>query len=425
MKKIIALALTAALTIPGATVLASTAYSIGTEYTDINTSNDAITAANNFKPIVTNSYYSTAPTYQYMRGNNPDTGRPRMESKVLFFSGHSNYDNIAFNYQGKGGDYATGVYWGANLNSTTGYKYAGISSYDMSYVDLVTYAGCLTAANNGDNIASRSVDRGAETAVGWTEKVAAGSHSNWLSRYTARLGAGDTVQEAVNYANSYVYLDSSVKKSVIYGNKSLSLRILIAGLSTQTQSVASEELQNSYKLQDSLAISQDKTANNVQILSDDKRKHTFNDSTVINLDNKDLEKYLHKIDSKININDYNIDLSNIKDGSGTIDVTYKLEDFDTTNGYTIVLEKNKVKSIYNNSVENQTKKPAKAVKQSDIAEAKKLALAQLPADCEATNQTGKKYFDAESSKYYYVVFTEYKHTPTGNFGKDQYLYEIK
>lgn len=57
------------------------------------------------------------------------------------------------------------------------------------------------------------MDQGADAAVGWTTTVSAGSHTNWLKRYNNSLAGGKTVSQAINDANSYIYLPGSGVKN--------------------------------------------------------------------------------------------------------------------------------------------------------------------------------------------------------------------
>jgi hypothetical protein len=168
------------------------------------------------------SYKNYEPTYQYMRGNNPNTGTPRMSSAILFFNGHANYDHIAFNHNNSYGDYATGVYYGYDYDSpTSGYKYAGLLSYDMSTVELVSFVGCSTAAGP-TNLTTRAVAQGAKTAVGFSADIHSRFNSgpDWLKKYHDALANGHTVSEAVNYAtNSHPNSDLG-DYAVIQGSQS-------------------------------------------------------------------------------------------------------------------------------------------------------------------------------------------------------------
>lgn len=197
------------------------AWSVGTYYKDgyingligsVDTTEDARTAADFYGSMGYRSSYSTDPTYQIMRGKFSNNNY-RMESAVQFYSGHANYQCIAYNYNNSGGDYKTGLYYGNNYDSSTGYKYAGINSYNLSNVKLITFAGCNTATNGDDNIVAKAHNAGATTTIGWTKSIGAGSHTNWLKRYNDYLNKGYTVEQAMSHADSYTYLDSDVKKA--------------------------------------------------------------------------------------------------------------------------------------------------------------------------------------------------------------------
>lgn len=121
-------------------------YSIGTNYGGIDTSEDATYSATVFSMAGYKSYYSTAPTVSYMLGNSP-SGKPRLESNIIFLSGHGNHNHMHFNYLQSGGNYATGIIQGNHrVSETSGYEYAGINDYNMNNVELAILAGCQTAS---------------------------------------------------------------------------------------------------------------------------------------------------------------------------------------------------------------------------------------------------------------------------------------
>lgn len=202
------------------------AWSVGTDYDDgfffggVNTTEDAITAADFYGGMGFDSDYSIAPTYKEMRGKTK-SGTYRLESDIQFYSGHANHQSVAYNHEGLGGEYKTGVFYGKNYDTATGYKFAGLSSYDLEGVSLMTFAGCNTASNGDDNIAAKAHQLGAKVTVGWTVPMGASSHSKWLERYNRYLNEGYTVQKALDYADSFNYLDNRVKKHKTYGDTSV------------------------------------------------------------------------------------------------------------------------------------------------------------------------------------------------------------
>ena len=82
------------------------AFSVGTDYglLEVDTSGDATTACDLYAIAGYSSYYSTQPTVSVMRGSFSN-GIKRIQSDILFFSGHGSYTHMAFNYNGNGGNY--------------------------------------------------------------------------------------------------------------------------------------------------------------------------------------------------------------------------------------------------------------------------------------------------------------------------------
>lgn len=150
------------------------AYSIGTKYNDgINTIQDAKNASEAYYSTGQySSFYNGKPTYDYLTGANPNTNVPRMESEIIFFSGHGDYDHMPFNYEGKGGEYATGIYLGyTGATASGGYKFAGVKSFNMNKVGMAVYAGCNTGKEGVTNIAEVTFTSGATVSMGGDMKL--------------------------------------------------------------------------------------------------------------------------------------------------------------------------------------------------------------------------------------------------------------
>lgn len=117
------------------------AFSVGTNYGlfDVNTSSDATNACDLYAIAGYTSNYTTEPTVSIMRGNFQD-GTKRIQSDILFFSGHGNTNSVVFNFKNKGGNYKTGVYNSEDWTSTSsGYGYVGLKG-NMGSVKLITLA---------------------------------------------------------------------------------------------------------------------------------------------------------------------------------------------------------------------------------------------------------------------------------------------
>jgi len=379
------------------------AFSVGTNYGDgVNTSSDATTACDMYGLAGYSSYYSTQPTYQIMRGAFSN-GTKRMQSDVLFFSGHSNYDHMAFNYKDKGGDYKTGVYYANNLDSTTGYKYVGINEH-MTYVKLVTYAGCNTASNDYNNITYASSSRGAKCAVGWTTKVGAGSHTNWLKRYNDKLASGSTVKAAVDYANSFTYLDSKVKNAKIFGNSSLVIK-------------TSKSASKSVSLMKQEELKYIPISNDINVLSNGEVDTSIILSVLnqnnIKLDKENLKIETHKTTEE---NDYTIDFIEMYNG------------IETNSSYVAFVEDGILSSIVDNHYDNF--KLNSEIRRSNYSMLSESTVDNLLTKAEnkvldigaseIIDQGTKYYYDCENNTLKLIVFTEYYFDNTTAMGVSEY-----
>lgn len=378
------------------------AMSVGTNYSstlqsDIDTTQDAINAQTAFASMGFNSYYQNVPTYQYLRGNNPYTGLPRMESKILFFSGHGNYNSITFNYKKQGGDKKTGIWWENNYDSSnSGYKYAGIYSYNMNKVKLAIFGACQTASAF-DNIAKRANDKGVETSLGWSVSIAAASHSQWFNNFFTELKkSGRTVQAAINYANSISYVDNRVKNVVIYGNPQYT-PTWDTGLQSINQPL-------SYK-QKEYVVSR-------------KIEKTFDENNIKNIINTIIKE---KISKDFNINDYYYEIN----GSGNtkyIDLSYMFNGAKTSSSYTIVIENNIITRIVDNTKpipQNSLKNTITDLNVKNYLNDIKKKLLSENKNYEIISQKSEIIYDIYDTKYKVLSFTEVKDVETQTF----YVYE--
>lgn len=191
------------------------AVSAGKNFGDgVDTRQDAIDASTAYG----NAGYSTVTLQSPTKS---DFTSENLSADILFLSGHGNADVLSF-----------GTYKIVCQSGTASSSYTNLQN-TASNQKLITFAGCNTAGggdkNGGsgstsDNITKRVVDQGADAAVGWTTTVSAGSHTNWLKRYNNSLAGGKTVSQAINDANSYIYLPGSgVKNAKYYGNGNLTI----------------------------------------------------------------------------------------------------------------------------------------------------------------------------------------------------------
>ena len=206
-----------------------TAFCVGTNYGlgDINTTNDATSAALYYDDAGLYSITSTAPTKAIFNSTNSHNYKKLLNSGIVFLSGHGSSSTMGFNYNGSGGNYNVGVSSGnANYTGTNGRYYYGLGQFDLDDVALYVFAGCETAAGSS-NISKWVVNNGAKISLGWTTEVSSTSHPNWLNRFNSKLSETDgyfftnTVASACTYADSFIYLNNNVKNHAYYGSSNL------------------------------------------------------------------------------------------------------------------------------------------------------------------------------------------------------------
>jgi len=392
------------------------AYSIGTNYdaglfdSDIDTSGDATYAATAFSLAGYSSYYNIKPTVSYMTGNNP-AGNPRLESNVLFFSGHGNTDHMSFNYKKSGGNYATGIIQGNYWESpTTGYKYAGVEDYNMGSVELVVFGGCNTAKGS-DNITNDVVQNGASAAIGWTASVSASSHSYWLERFVDELAAGSTVAQAKQYADSFNYNDSNVRNGYIYGDTSLKLSNAVASNLKNVQIVASVdfvELQNS-----------EKTKNRKVEIEKELRINSMK-----SVESGDLISLLNSEDASFSLDNYKI-VEIESENSKIIEFIKLIDGCETNSGFTVFVKDELVTDIYKNNIEKCNEKTE--IKKPSINEKKILeeVFNEVSLQYQVIEQNGKLVYDVNTQQFNYVVLTDYIVNEDGTLGRSEICYEVK
>ena len=377
------------------------AFSVGTDYGGlfgVDTSSDATNARDLYAIAGYSSYSSTQPTVSIMRGNFTN-GIKRMKSDILFFSGHGNYNNVSFNYNGNGGNYATGVWYTTDCTTTDGYQMVGLSG-NMGSVKLATFAACLTASNNDNNITAKAVYYGADTAVGWSSEVNAGSHSNWLARYNDKLATGSTVLQAVTYANSFTYLDSDVKDARIYGNRNLKIKQIA------TSSLVADEQINTIDVSEPIL--------NIE-------KSGINKDLVFNAARVNIPNF--------NSSDYSVRIHELCDDCYTVDFVFTVGNVQTNSSYTMTIIDNKIMSIVDNTIDFDKKELIE-----DIAKYK-LDCDGIVMDTakEKTNSSSLKdvikqevinYYDVQTGSLKKVVFSVYQFDGTEAVGKDVYIENI-
>lgn len=358
---------------------------VGNQYTDgLDTRIDATSAGSRLAPTKKTLITVTAPTISYIKGTHTNT--KRMESDILFFSGHGNNTLMHF-YNTSSDFYITA---GSNSSNTV-----GLSSYTMSNVKLVVFAGCQTANNSSSNLAKSANSLGAKATLGWIPSIQVGSHSLWLDRFWLKAATETHAQTALTYADSFSYTDNGVKSYRKYGTWNYT-----AGFKSSGTSIY-----------------------NSPLINKDKREHIVN----ISLNNNDLDRQIENaiienIDSGFNINMYSI-YKTIRDDATIIDITLQNNDIKSTIGYVVFVENNKITKIYDNTNNMKMSKVYESMNtqigsyQTNQSKTNKNLFANAIKDIdtsllEIVDQKIEKFYDENNNKIYYNVSTTVK-TQTG------------
>ena len=394
------------------------AFSVGTSYGALqgSTTVDATTAASYYALSGYDSYYSTIPTYTVLSGNF-STGKKRIQSEVLFFSGHGNFNNMSFNYDGNTNpDYKTGVFWWWDYFSPEGYSYVGING-NMANARLVTFAGCLTAEGS-DNITKRAVDQGAKVAVGWTTTTWAPSHTPWLERYNDMLSQGKSVNYAIAYANLFTYLPGTgVKNAKVYGNGNL-------GITSSYYRAG-----NTFDEEDSLKevfFSQ-----NIPL------------STQDTLEIEEVTSVMRASIGDFCLEDYAVSFHKVCDGTYWVEYRRIIGGFETNSGYCVAIIDNQIERIIDNRIaesvsmveelENFSASLFSTDSRSNSTAASRLEAEALSKAADQTRMSDLKeivnqrihyYYDIETNERYILVYTDYNFDGTGALGVDLYMMKI-
>lgn len=333
---------------------------------------------------ITSSYKNYEPTYSYMRGNNPD-GTRRIASKIVFLNGHANYDCLIHNHSNDDGDYATGVYIGNDYNSTSGYKYAGFGSTNMSTCDHISLVGCSTASNGDYNITWKAVNKGANSALGFTDSIHSRSSAGetWLEKYNDGLANGYTISRCVTYATGFSSGSDLATYAKIYGNSSNTVTDSKSTTASPFNAVTTN-------------ISTRGIENAVEVKPDGTSRLTSS-----------LVVAIKKLDANFDLTDYRMTVNMFapQDGNGMITFTYYMDDTVKTNkGFVAVIENNVIVEVFANDVATKEQKGelnTKAISEANLVTLTKNHKASKSALAIDTTKTVVK----TTENYYYDYLT--------------------
>lgn len=350
------------------------AFSIGANFDGIDTTEETLKAASYYGQMGYHSFYSTEPTFNMLNGNFSN-GTRRVESDILFISGHGRDDGKRIRVL------QTGVVTGSTSNG-----FVGTNNVNWNTTKLVVYAGCLTAKEGeNDHITIDTYRKGADTTLGWHQSIGAISHTKWLNRFNNKIAVGSSFSEAFIYASSFNdYDDNRVKDLGVYGDWNYVYKL----------SRNSEVLNNpnTYKVTSDVEFTTKKQ----------------NIEGVIELIKKDNQ----------NFNPANYDIQvftlNDEDNFFNIDFIRKVDGFTTNLGYNVAVKNGKVTYITNNDKEiietrSISRKLDNESKKRYLENAAEEALnkSQKENFGEATikEQIGTYYYDAINEQKYYKILT--------------------
>lgn len=366
---------------------------------NIDTTIDVTNARNGLGALAFNYQANTNPTISWMKGSNGST--KRMESDILYFSGHGNSSLMHFYDSNHTSGYDFYITTGSNSSTNV-----GLSSYNMSNVKLAVFAGCQTASGTS-NITKSAQTKGAKKSIGWIPSIGASSHTAWLKNFWSKAGKEFLLSSAVSYADSFTYSDSGVKSHNQYGNWNQPLKT--ASLNNETMSNIIIDNRNN-------SVSIDVT--------------NYNESQILESIGTWIKENL---DDKFDIANYAVEKT-VQQDRTIFDLKLIINNEITTKlGYTIFVSDEKITNIFdnmNNKKGNEISNQVNSILQNKISiqsSRRVIDLANRDIDYnsfEIITQDSYKYFDDNNNKVYQVVRTELKNKNDGTFHVDEYKVEI-
>lgn len=288
---------------------------------------------------------------------------------VQFFAGHGSEECIHFT--------TTGIYDGDDWNDVT--SNAGGAEFKLDLIGtnsvhwdadtiLVTYSSCNGGGTNGEAsencIAKSTCIKGSEVVVAFTDEVNVFYMDDWTDRYNQKLGAGYGVHDAVAYANSFNYLLGGEKNNVIWSHGDSNIKIGKYGSSIKNsfreQLLELRNIQTDFD--NNILLNCDLELNKLVIEEDINNRMVFNNTNNnIIATEKNIENKLKEIYNNFDFNNYQVDIytsinMNVNDNSVMSELKYydyklKIGNYITDAAYTVVVENDKIKEIYDNNVD--------------------------------------------------------------------------
>lgn len=211
---------------------------------------------------------------------------------------------------------------------------------------LVMYLACNTAGENGayseDSITYKTVaDGGPIISIGFTRIIYYSDLEKWSNRLHTYLASGHGVEESARYANTFNdYKDNGIKDWLLIGKSSSYFNIKIGYYRTRSE-VSS--IRSSYV--EKRVDNRNLIGQSVEISNDDVITSIINELKKI--DGFEKERYEYQIHKSTMIGTEDNSNKEIQ----YVDAIFKVGDFYTDAGYTVLIENDKIIGIYDNNID--------------------------------------------------------------------------
>ncbi len=270
---------------------------------------------------------------------------------------------------------------------------------------LFTLASCNSAGTNGEydlnSIAADIGYKGVEMTVGFTTEINSYFIVDWSKNYHEKLAENYTVTQAVDYANSCFYINPNVKNSVVF------YREQVTPISTlSSQNVVEKNINDEMKKRNILL-----NDNTTYMLNNDYTIDNIIASKVLNFNKENYEISTAK-SAEVNIN-----TEELTSEKCYIEYEFKVGDFLTNYGYTVVYSNNKIEAIYDNSLDYELQSKLLAEKsrfiknleiEKNMIEKANQELKNNKKYCNVLNNTVEYYYDVEKDKKYIIIESEFE-----------------
>mgnify|MGYP006911231485 CR=1 FL=1 len=316
------------------------------------------------------SYWNHENTYDYVNSE-------RLNSDIICLVGHGNPLDVVLTNNNDPD---------LEIRVTNGYNdisqnHVGLKSRSLNNVRMAYLCGCDTAGYAyGGNICEVAVAQGADCAIGWNALILNTDVCTFRDRFGYLIKGGSTVAAAAAYAASFNdYHDTGIKAYVIYGNANTVLK-----KSAVTRSMG---LPGANAALPALTFRYEDT------------------------DYQPIFNALRQLYPQVDFSSYEVSVTSNDPSNKNfiVDVTETVNGYQTNSGYSLVFLNEKLESVRDNTIAGQRPITSHRLPSaSDIAAAKQLADQKVEGQNDGGtvyDHHGKAFYDIESGKYYYRLFT--------------------